>query len=742
IDLVGASKEVVWVGDLPKHPHLSHALEPEVVAQVRFGAGAPIRLQDGRDIGVLIIVDTRPKAYDARLARRLQDLADLIADDFARHQAVLAKARAEAEAAAARATLSAVVESSPVALAMTDREMRLVQVSPRWREERGVGDMAIEGRSLYDLFPNARGRWSAIWDRVLAGETVRGPRVDIDMPDGSTLWMRVELTPWREPNGAVGGMLMMSVDITDMVEALEASKRTAQRLRLAMDIAELNLWELDVRRGKVSGEGWEDSAFTRAEDEEALAADLFSAIHPDDRPAAEALWARHVEDGTPYRATYRILQNDAPPLWIQSATEAVRDEAGEIVRVLGVVRNVDAAKRAEIALARARDEAEAANRAKSEFLANMSHEIRTPLNGVMGVASALARTGLDASQREMLGLIESSALTLERLLSDVLDLARIEAGRLEIRPEAVDLAAAVRDVGALFEPSARQKGLDFDVRVAPAAEGTFAADGARIRQILTNLVSNAVKFTAAGDVRLGLEAQPTADGARFTFTVEDTGIGMDEAAMDRLFQRFQQADGSITRRFGGTGLGLAISRSLSEAMGGALSVGSAPGRGSTFRLVLDLPRAAGVAAAAPEPDAPAATIEGLRVLLAEDHPTNRRVVELILETAGVALTSVENGAEAVDAWLGGRFDLVLMDMQMPVMDGLTAIRAIRCREAESGRPRTLICSLTANALPEDEAACRAAGADGHLTKPITAAALLAAVHAAAQDRAEATRLTA
>jgi PAS domain S-box-containing protein len=745
-DMIVGRREVVWIEDLPKDEALARTLEPHVVEIVRFGAGAPINLADGENLGVLTVLDVEPRPFDARLARRLQDLADLIADDWERHRAVLGRARAEAEARAARATMASVVSAAPVALAMTDRDLRIIQGSPRWFEERGFTPQQVIGKSLYDILPGSRARWSASFDRALAGETVRGDRIRLDLPGGRTAWIRSEHTPWRDGAGEIGGLMLMSVDITDVVNALEESERSEKRLTLASEIGEVNIWELDFRRRELNGLGWKDRGFAEAKiDYEDMTSDIWRVVHPDDRVAAEALWERHLSEGVPFRMTYRLLQGAAPDLWVQSAIEGIRDEAGEVVRIVGVLRNIDAEKRAELALARARDAAETANRAKSEFLANMSHEIRTPLNGVMGVASALGRTELNPSQREMVGLIETSAHTLEALLSDVLDLARIEAGRLEIKPEAFDPLQAVRDVGALFQAGAEAKGLAFQVEIDPATAACMSSDAmplgdvARLRQVLSNLLSNAVKFTASGGVRLGFAARREGDALAAVFRVCDTGIGFDEDTARRLFDRFEQADGSITRRFGGSGLGLAISRSLAEAMGGRLSATSVPGDGSVFELRLPFAMAAQPAphaADAPEQGpADPFDLSSLAVLLAEDHPTNRRVVQLILGSAGVDPACVENGAEAVEAWSQGVFDLVLMDMQMPVMDGLTAIRTIRLREAALGRPRTTILALTANAMPEDVAATRAAGADGHLTKPITAAALLGAVRDAAAQRA-------
>jgi signal transduction histidine kinase/AmiR/NasT family two-component response regulator len=390
------------------------------------------------------------------------------------------------------------------------------------------------------------------------------------------------------------------------------------------------------------------------------------------------------------------------------------------------------AERALIALGAARDAAEAANRAKSEFLATMSHEIRTPLNGVLGVASALGRTQLNARQREMVRLIEDSAGTLQVLLSDVLDLARVEAGRLDITAEAFDLSQTVLAAAELFRSKAEEKGLDLYVHIAKEARGRFVGDAVRLKQILGNLLSNAVKFTESGQVRLSVAA-PERDGERtLTFVIADTGIGFDATVKARLFARFSQADGSITRRFGGSGLGLSISGALAELMGGTIEAESTPGEGSTFVLTLPFPVAP---AETTQSQAAAGSSEidhgrALRILAAEDHPVNRKVLELIFNDMPVDLAMAEDGEEALERFIAGRFDVVLMDMQMPKMGGLDATIAIRAHEARHGLAHTPVIMLTANALPEHEVAGRAAGADAFLTKPIAAAHLFAAIEAA------------
>jgi signal transduction histidine kinase/ActR/RegA family two-component response regulator len=403
----------------------------------------------------------------------------------------------------------------------------------------------------------------------------------------------------------------------------------------------------------------------------------------------------------------------------------VQDRRSALGGTVSTIIDVTDMKTAAVSLERARDAAEAANRAKSEFLANMSHEIRTPLNGILGVAEVLSQTDLSAEQHEMLRLISASGATLQQLLSDILDLARVESGRLSLAAAPFDLAQAVRDAGQLYAAPARAKGLQFFVDVDPNAEVWAVGDMVRVKQILTNLVSNSVKFTQTGFVRLTVERAADRLGqAMFRFSVEDTGVGFDAACRERLFARFEQADGSITRRFGGTGLGLAICRQLAEMMGGMIDCESEPGGGSAFLVNLPLALTEAPAPAVEEAPAIQAEARPLSILLADDHPTNRKVIELILSQLDVALTSVENGAQAVDAFDNHVFDLVLMDMQMPVLDGLAATQAIRDLEAASGRAATPVVMLTANALPEHVEAGRKAGADRHLSKPVSVQALL------------------
>ena len=725
------SESVVWVADAPEEPIWRDSPQVTGPPYLRFFAGAPVQLSTGARIGSLQATGLEPRPFDGVIAKALGDLADFVADECERILMRRDLARAEGEARSARETMAAFVENSPAAVVMTDRDLRVLHWSPTWRSDLKVEDVELNGQTLDELFPGAHERWAAIWAGALAGEPQSADRVRFIAADGSHLWVQGKVSPWRGADGEIGGLIILTNNVTDVIESLEQANRSERRLSLAASLSDLHVWEMDYRTHTLFKVGAHDTFFEHPVTYEELAADAWCIIHPDDRDRCRAAWDEHLRTGEPYGVEHRINRTDGVEIWAFTTSELFEDDQGRPLRLVGAMQNITHRRNAEAEVARARDAAEAANRAKSEFLANMSHEIRTPLNGVMGVAGALARTALSDEQREMVSLVESSAHTLEGLLSDVLDLARIESGRLELRDEPFDLANCLRQTAALFASPARAKGLGFEAHIAAETQVKVCGDITRLRQIVSNLLSNAVKFTASGSVSMTVSAGRDGDALHFAVSVSDTGIGFDEAAGARLFQRFEQADGSITRRYGGTGLGLSISRSLAEAMGGGLSATSTPGEGSTFSLTLTLPIVAEEASEAFDVEPASHAAEPFtgrrRILLAEDHPTNRRVVQLILEAIDVDLTCVEDGAQAVEAVAREDFDLILMDMQMPVMDGLTAIRAIRDLELEHGGRRTPIISLTANAMPEHAAASRAAGADGHLTKPIAADKLIAAV---------------
>src|SRR6185312_8170677 len=446
-DTVIRSGELLWVADLSKDRRFHR--NPYVVGgapfRFRFYAGAPIRLSNGRCVGSLSIIDRKPRPYDAFMAERLTDFAALVADDWERRRVLSAVTEREAEVRSVNATLATVIESAPVALAMTDRNLKVLRASRQWRDR--VADWMdgdVIGRPLSEIAPDATMTWDTIRERCMAGESLRNDRARFVSPDGVARWVRWEICPWTDRKGAFGGVLVMVHEISDVVEALEASERAQQRLRLAAEMAEINVWELDFRSEQLRTDGAISLYNPGDRDFQEISDKIWSTVHPAERPEVIAAWERHIREGAPFRAVHRLTQRDGPHVWVANAAEAIRGPDGQIERVVGVTKNIDREKRAERAMAKALDAAEAANKAKNEFLANMSHEIRTPLNGVLGLAGALSRTDLDTEQREMVGLIEGSAGLLDSLLSDVLDIARIESGRLELASEPFELADAVR----------------------------------------------------------------------------------------------------------------------------------------------------------------------------------------------------------------------------------------------------------------------------------------------------------
>jgi two-component system, sensor histidine kinase len=381
-------------------------------------------------------------------------------------------------------------------------------------------------------------------------------------------------------------------------------------------------------------------------------------------------------------------------------------------------------------LVAAKTAAESASRAKSDFLATMSHEIRTPLNGILGMAQAMQRDDLSPAQKDRLKVIRRSGEGLLCLLNDALDFSQIDAGKLALGSTEFDMEHLTRGAVATFTPLAAQKGLSFEFSIDDAAKGLYRGDPVRIRQILYNLAANAVKFTDRGGV--GVCVSATDEGLKVE--VADSGVGIARDRIDGLFEPFVQGDSSATRRHGGVGLGLSICRSLAELMGGRITVSSVEGKGSIFTIVLPLERLADPApAAAPQPAEaaePGDEMRPVRILAAEDNQVNQLVLKTLLSQAGLQPVVVGNGAEALEAWRAEPWDLILMDIQMPVMDGVTATREIRAAEAAGERAKTPIIAVTANAMSHQVADYEAAGMDMVVPKPLDAAKLFEAIERA------------
>jgi PAS domain S-box-containing protein len=657
----------------------------------------------------------------------VDEVVGIVIDITARKQNEISISAAHARAEEARRVLSQALETVGAGIWGYDRTAKAPWYSPEFiaQFQTPADGPAFDEEGVWTIVhPEDRAVVKAGQEQALSGQDGLGADFRIVMPSGEVRWVSYR---WRWVSSEK--MVGLLIDITDRKLQEQAVKEARQRaeearelLAQALATASAGVWGYNPATLEVWSSPEVEALFGAPIAPETLVDGIWRQFHPDDRELVRTA-LRHEstpEAGADFDARF-LRDNASPPGWLSLSWRKMQDGS-----MVGMIMDITARKQSELELARARAQAEAANAAKSAFLATMSHEIRTPLNGILGMTEGLARTPLAPRQSMMLEVIRDAGELLLGVLNDVLDLSQIEAQAMRIEQAAFDLPATLQAATALFEESAKAKGLHVRLEVAAAATGHVLGDALRLRQIVQNLVSNAVKFTETGGVTVTVDADPVGDGKEeLLIRVSDTGIGMSPEQVARVFDRFAQADDGIARRFGGTGLGLTISRDLARLMGGDITVASVLDQGSTFTVRLPLERAVGVPTTPLNSDAPLLPGQTLRLLLVDDNAMNRLVMQTLLEPMRLTTIMAENGAEAAKLAETQAFDAILMDLHMPVMDGVTATRAIRAGQGPNAR--TPIIALTADTQAEQIARCVEAGMNDHISKPIRPETLFSAL---------------
>ncbi|MFZ9373712.1 MAG: ATP-binding protein [Burkholderiaceae bacterium] len=644
--------------------------------------------------------------------------------------------RLHADTARQGEALQAMFDASPVAMMFSSgRHVRYT--NPAFQRLLGYA----AGDEAPDFYVDVAVR-DAVRAQLARGEGVPEHEVRVRSKDGQLRTCRSTLVPWTLHGER--GVMGWAVDITELKQqedelrdALNQARAANARLVDFTDVSAERFWETDAEF-RMTG-FWMRGGVSEAIVRERMGRRPWDVLTPTtefERTQMARFRAMLDARETFVNFEYHQLSAEGQPEWISLSGKPMFDEVGHFLGYRGCTINIDERKRREAALEQARHDAQEANRAKSMFLATMSHEIRTPMNGIVGMTALALEADLPGQPREYLNVVQQSSQALLAIINDILDLSKIEAGQMELERAPLQLRELMDGTLKTLAFTAQGKGVTLQSELAADVPLRLVGDPTRLRQVLLNLLGNAVKFTPhGGTVTLrvlresGGEAQGEAaagDAAVWLrFEVEDTGIGIPADKLDAIFEPFSQADSSTTRKYGGTGLGLTICRRLVELMGGRIGVRSTEGAGSTFHFNAPMQQASQQQVAAQA--RAQMPLRALNILLVEDHPINQMLAVRMLERGGHRVTVAGSGLEGVQRWRELRPDVVLMDLQMPVMDGLEATRRIREAEASERLPRTPIIAMTANAFAEDRQACLAAGMDAYLSKPAKAEALYAAL---------------
>jgi PAS domain S-box-containing protein len=645
------------------------------------------------------------------------------------------------------------IDNSRELIAITDLEGNFVSVNETGLRISGYSCEALLKMNMADLItPKMRNLFPAFLANIQAHGTANGIIQVLNAQGERRFWDYVSTV--RVDGVAAPMVRCMALDITERRQAEKALRASHERFELANRATFNVIWDWDLKTNIFWRNDHFQSLFGYSREEVDVSYEsTTSRIHPADLERVEEGMHSAIEDGSEFWADqYRLRRKDGSYAMVEDRAIITRGIDGHAIRMLGAMRDIseryqaeEEQKQLDLALQEASIElgvATKANLAKSDFLSAMSHELRTPLIGVTGMLEVLTQSKLDTEQRQVVDIIHDSSESLLQIIGDILDFSKIEANKLELVPHTFSSRTLLESLSQIFKSAAFTKGLDLIVEVDPGVAPAHVADALRIRQILNNFLSNAVKFTERGSITLRLRLLGSRNGTEsLAFEVQDSGIGVSPENMLKLFKPFTQAEASTTRRFGGTGLGLTISRRLAELMGGSLTIQSTLGQGTTIALTVNLAvgnaqeivKADGlvpsqIVPTRPTPSIEAAMLERSLILLAEDHPTNRTVLTQQINRAGYALEVAVDGQEAFEKLQSGRYSLLLTDLHMPRMDGYQLTEAMREMERIQGSPRTPILALTANALGGEAERCLELGMDDFLIKPVTIPLLASKLH--------------
>ena len=658
------------------------------------------------------------------------------------HINITERAQAEEKLRLSEERFQKIFEQAADGIVITDNHGKLRLANPAFLAMTGYSEEEVIGRSTNLLSSGLMPAdfYRDLWKTIQSGQVWQGEMIN-RRKDRTLYTEEMRIAPFRNANGETSGYIAVKRDITERKRAEELLRQTADRLALAASAGSAGIWHFDVVNNVLH---WDEQMFRLY----AITEDKFSGsyeawlaqLHPEDRSRAEEELNAAMRGEKEFDCQFRIVWPDGSIRYLRANALVKWDASGKPIQIVGTNRDITSQKEAAAALLEsnlrlqgetelARESsiaADAANAAKSEFLANMSHEIRTPMNGVIGMIGLLLDTELTAEQRRYAGIARASGESLLQLINDILDFSKIEAKKLKLETIDFDLRILLDNVASIHSDSAQAKGIKLLCIADSTVPTQLRGAPGRLLQILTNLAANAIKFTEKGEVvvRVALEGEGGSDCV-LRFSVSDTGIGIPKDKLGVLFNKFSQVEASTTRKYGGTGLGLAISKQLAELMGGEVGVTSQEGKGSEFWFTARLGRSLGLVVQHGGAQPEGRTIASFtgRVLIAEDNSTNREVALGMLKKLGLRADAVANGAEALTALESIPYDLVLMDMRMPVMDGLEATRQIRNPLSAVLNRDIPIVALTANAMQRDRDACLAAGMNGFVPKPIGKAEL-------------------